>query len=167
MHYHARYLIGSPDWCIVHYDYLRDFIDVDKVCKMRECSYVGEFALPTVNGGWATKPVQIYYHPEIYVDHNGEHSNYFGLFVDEQSRVRITDGIGAIQDKEGKPIVYSGVLDENSREVLYSAYRHDYQKHNDLIADGGRDYFRGSMHPQVQFIIVNGELHYVEKESNE
>lgn len=146
---HSRPLEGTNK-TIIHYDTLQNYIIPEKVEEIKDAKYLGEFTLKTVDGGWANKPVQLYFQenpPE-----NAE-SNYFALHFNGQGEVLISDGKSAVEN-----VFYSGVLNEKTNEVLYSAYRHDYQKHGDLIADGGRDYFRGSLHSYVQFYIDQGEF---------
>lgn len=149
---HKIKLHDSPDFSVVHYDHLSTYIDPEKVEKEKSAKYIGEFTLKAKDGSWANTPVQIYYQKEKYKDENGEHSNYFGLYF-QNNRLMITDAISAVQD-----VIYSGVLDEDTREVLYSAFRHDYQTHGDLMADGGREYTRTSMHPTVFFKVEGDKL---------
>ena len=94
-------------------------------------------------------PVAIYYTEKAHP----EGSNYFGLFRDARDGgLRITNGIQAVDHE------WSGVLDVETGEVLYSAYRHDYQTYNNLMADGGPDYLRCSVSPIVKFKILKDEI---------
>ena len=109
-------------------------------------------------------PVAIFYQDEPHP----EGSNYFGIYFDPlRESYMITDGISAVTyqsgEREGEPVIYSCGLNEETKEAIYSAYRHDYQTHNGVIMmDGGRDYCRGNLSQGLlRFKIVDGELEIV------
>lgn len=138
---------SDKGFTLVHYDWNANIFDISKVEEKFNAKYVGEFTLKTKDGYWANKPVSIFYtekkHPKG--------SNYFGIFMNGITLV-IANGISAAEN------IWLGVVDPETNEILYSAYRHDYQVHNKLITDGGADYLRSSTHPVVQFKIENGTI---------
>jgi hypothetical protein len=144
----AHNLNGS-NYVVYHHD--NHGFKLDVVEEMYKAKYVGEFTLRT-KGGWANLPVAVFYTKEKHP----EGSNYFGLFIDPFRGALITNAISAVEN------VWNGVLNPETGEVLYSAYRHDYQTHGNLMADGGPEYLRSSMHPVVQFQIKDGTLHYIQ-----
>lgn len=147
--------IKNSNYFSIHHD--SGFLNIEAVEEMKKAKYVGEFCLKAKDGGYANFPVAVFYQAEKYPGA----SNYFGLFICPiRNTLLITDAIGVTEE------TYSGVLN-NSGEVLYSAFRHDYQTHGDLMCDGGRDYLRCSIHPVVQFRIVDGELVLHTEESND
>lgn len=147
--------IKNSTYFAIHYD--SGFLNIEAVEEMKKAKYVGEFCLKAKDGGYANFPVAVFYQED---KHPGA-SNYFGLFICPFSNaLTITDAIAATEE------TYAGVMNDNG-EVLYSAFRHDYQKHGDLMCDGGRDYLKSSLHPIVQFRIRDGELVLHTEESND
>lgn len=143
--------------------------EISKVEELRKATFVGEVCLMGTNKEWANTPVALFYtetaHPQG--------SNYFGLFFKTvflgdsfDSTLMITDGISAVVDKEGNPVVYTGILNKEWGEVYYSAYRHDCQSFGDFMIDGGRDYTRHSLNGElVQFIIEKNKFKLLDKTS--
>ena len=118
--------------------------------------YVGEFCYRNGKQGWLNQPMALFYtekpHPEG--------SNYMGVLLTETplndvSSVLVVDGISAAENE------WYGVLNEETNEVIYSAFRHDYQVLDVLMADGGPEYLRSSSHPHVKITIVKDKLNVV------
>lgn len=153
--------IKDSDIVILHADSLN--FNIEYIEEKYKAHYIGEFCLKGVSGEWVNQPVALFYNEEKHP----RGSNYFAILnkyrypnIDSPT-VMITNGISAVEDKEGNPIVYSAVLN-NDNKALYSAYRHDYQTYEDLMIDGGRDYTKSSLgSPFIRFIIKDGkvELH--------
>ncbi len=85
-------------------------------------------------------------------------SNYFALYRKpwDGTGVFVTNAIAV----EGR--VHRGFISEDKKNVIYSAYRHDYvEDYNDII-DGGIDYVRTSIAPEsgrlVDFVIKDGKI---------
>ena len=135
-------------YTIVHTDYNSLSINFKKVEDAYKAKYVGEFTLKTKDGSWGNKPVSVFYTKEAHP----KGSNYFGLFITNDYKLMITNA-AIVADK-----VWSGVLNSKTNEILYSAYRHDFQEYGGMMADGGADYNRTSAHPYAEFKIVDGEF---------
>lgn len=139
-------------YTLVHWEILSPKFRIPEVEKMYESKYIGEVALLSKNGNWAEQPVLLFYTEKTHP----EGSNWFGLYFDMFGRCMITNGISAVQNKDGTPVVYTGLLNEKDNEVYYSAVRHDYQKHGDFMIDGGRDYTKSSLGGSyVNFVVQN------------
>ena len=83
---------------------------------------------------WCNFPVAIFYTEEAHP----QGSNYFGIYVDERRiNFLITNGISATEPFDGLQI---------DDDVIYSRYRHDYRTLGEGMVDGGRDYFKRSLH---------------------
>lgn len=145
--------IGS-EHTLIHFDSI--LANPEIVEKEYNASYVGEFCLRTKDGSWLNNPAAVFYtekpHPEG--------SNYFALYYmygfdpEDRPKLMITNGITAVENTDGTPVVYLGITDEATGEILYSAFRHDYQEYKSLVADGGREYFNGSIGPLMRFKIT-------------
>lgn len=148
----------TSGYTLVHLDELASLIDVSKVQNWKNAKYVGEFTLKNKDGNWANIPVQIYYQKEAHT----QGSNYFGLFFDGTTdSFLITDGISAVINKDGTPVIYTGVSNDD-KEVLYSARRHDYQTYEGMMIDGGREYTKhNGKFPLINFKIVDGNIEIV------
>lgn len=107
-------------------------IDVKRVEKKYNATYVGDFCLKTKNG-WSDSPVAIFWQETPPVE---GYSNYFGIFV-QNDTLYITSGASAFAE----PI--DGIVADNG-EVIFSRYRHDFHESSDhsVMVDGGRDYMR-------------------------
>lgn len=150
------------DTTLVHHD-RNSFFKIPSIEEMYKARYVGEFTLKAKGGGWVNMPISIFYTKEAHP----EGSNYFGMYSNYLGEVMITNGLAAVEDKNGLPVVYTGVQDRATKEILYSAYRHDYQTYNGLMIDGGRDYVKSSIgNDYVCFKIKDGHIHLTDTESN-
>ena len=134
---------------------------IAKIEEIKNAKYVCETCLRSKDGGWANQPVAIFYGPE---EHPVSKSRYFGIYLDMDDRVMITNGQSAVDE----PI--QGVVADND-DIIYSRFRHDFRRSPDgsVFVDGGRDYFRGSVLPQERYVtlrIVDGEL-VLEKKTEE
>ena len=141
--------VKAGEYNVVHYDH-NDF-DIKKFEERYKCKYVGEFTLKNRNG-WANKPVSVFWQEEIPAAYKDVGSHYIGLYYDEDGRPMITDARTAVAHD------WNGVLDPVLGTILYSAYRHDYQVYDRLMADGGPEYLRSSAHPSVKITIVKDSL---------
>lgn len=120
--------------------------NIETIEKHYDGKYLGDFCLKAEGGGWANKPVAIFYQyqprPDI------AESPYFGIYwkpvditdPDSDCDLTITDGSSAFSE----PI--QCVIADNG-EIIYSRYRHDYRESSDgsVTIDGGRDYHHGSV----------------------
>ena len=97
--------------------------------------------------GGEARSMDIFYrdtpHPEF-------GNRYFGMFIDQQDRVMITNAdviegaeFAMIQDGEGN--------------LHYSAHRHDYKTVNGKMVDGGRAYIRSSGDVEL-YKVRDGEI---------
>ncbi len=132
---------------------------IAKIEEIKNAKYVCETCLRGTDGGWANRPVAIFYGEE---EHPVSKSRYFGIYIDMDDRIMITNGQSAVDE----PI--QGVIADNG-DIIYSRYRHDFRRSPDgsVFIDGGRDYFRGSVLSQDRYVtmkIIDGELVVVEKE---
>lgn len=128
-------------------------INISIVELKYNAKYVGDFCLKTNGGGWSDFPIAIFYQPNP--DLLARHTNYFGIFVDEDHHCVITNGESAFSE----PI--TGLITDDGT-VIYSRYRHDYvtSKNGELFIDGGRDYTRFSdgHHRLVKLLIDKDKL---------
>lgn len=140
--------------------------NIDVIEEQYKAKYVGEFCLKSKSGEWYDQAFSLFYNPTPHP----QGSNYFALYYmydydtlinDKIPKVYITDGISAVQDKQGTPVIYiAAMVDDN--QAIYSAYRHDSQSYNDVMIDGGRDYHRGSLGSKlINFIIEDSEIKLV------
>lgn len=146
--------IANSEYKLVHWDSMSQFIDVAKVEQVKNAKYVGEFSLKTKDGGFSNQPALVFYQKEAHP----QGSNYFALFYKFSHKgfpasLMITDTLSSIED----PRV--GILNERTGNILYSAYRHDYQFLDEHMIDGGAEYTRSSLNGKlVNFTIVDGEI---------
>ncbi len=147
---HSTFIRNGPfDAEVLHEDKLP--LNVKYIEEQYKAKYIGEFTLKAKGGGWANKPVAIFWQAEAHP----RGSNWFGLYRHEDGRWMITDAQAIV----GVPI--NGLMNEK-HEVIYSAYRHDCQSLNDMMIDGGRDYVRSSIgFTPVQFKIEEDGLVWV------
>ena len=124
--------IFKTDAMVEHYS-KKDGVEVKYVCT-------------SALGGEA-RAVDIFYratpHPQF-------GNRYFGLYIDQQDRIMITNAdviegaeFAMIQDGEGN--------------LHYSAHRHDCKMIGDNMIDGGRAYIRSSG-TTISYRAVDGEL---------
>jgi len=64
-------------------------------------------------------------------------NRYFGMFIDQQDRVMITNA-DIIDGAE------FAMIEDSKGNLHYSAHRHDYKEVDDKMVDGGRAYIRSS-----------------------
>lgn len=128
---------------------------IKKIEQLRSAKYVCETCVRTSypDGPWADQPVALFYGSEIHPDSN---SRYFGVYLNQEDKIFITNGQSAVDE----PI--TGIIADDG-EIIYSRYRHDFRRSKDgsVFIDGGRDYYRGSILPEdrvVTLVIEQGEL---------
>lgn len=136
---------------------------IAKIEELRNAKYVCETCVRVNTGdpaaGWANQPVAVFYGE---TEHPDSKSRYFGVYLDEQNRVMITNAQSAVDED------ITGVIAADG-EIIYSRYRHDYRPSTDgsVFIDGGRDYIRSSMLPEDRYVtlrIVEGELTIIDKD---
>jgi len=102
--------------------------------------------------GGEARAMDIFYratpHPEF-------GNRYFGMYVDQQDRVMITNA-DAIED------AHFAMIEDANGDLHYSAHRHDYKTVGDKMVDGGRAYVRSSG-ATIPYRVVDGEM--VERET--
>ena len=118
--------------------------------------YVGEFCYKNGGQGWMNQPMALFYTEKPHPDG----SNYMGVMLTETpltdvSSLVLVDGISATEHE------WAGVLNEETNEIIYSAFRHDCQVLGDLMADGGAEYTRSSCHTPVKLKIVKGGIEVI------
>lgn len=137
---------------LVHTD--MNWLNIPYISDQYNGKYIGEFALRTMDGGWSNFAAKLFYTK----DKHPKGSNYMALYIQPMNnKLFITDGAKIAEN------VWTGVLNEEDNVVLYSAYRHDYQELNGMIADGGPEYIRSTNRKLVQFTIKDGEIVLVER----
>ena len=140
--------------------------------KHYEAKYVCETCLKAADDkSWVNHSVSIFYQPDLTKVPEGG-SQYFGLFYraidqfsldpDAPTQLRIVNAISAVEND------IQGIVAANG-DVIYSRYRHDMRYSDDgtVWIDGGRDYVRSGIHPDVEdcwvtLRIVEGVLTIVE-----
>ena len=139
----------------------KDYLDFyEEVAKKRDAKFVGEFELAGFGDAihW----------PVFY--NKTKHpvgSHYFVLFrkpkfLDPSEQWYIADG-GTIEN-----YIWNGYLLDDG--ILYSKSRHDFVLHKGFMVDGGFDYFKTSVKPDIKsftsvsFKIINGEVVITERE---
>lgn len=155
--------IANADYKLVHWDKNSEALNFAIVEEQYKAKYIGEFTVKAVGGGWVNMPCSLFYTEKAHP----EGSNYFALVYKydpftEKSNWVITDGISAAEN------TWNGILNPKTGQILYSAYRHDYQTLDSYMADGGADYMRFSGDPGnvVSFKIVDGEIVLLKDEEN-
>ena len=92
-------------------------------------------------------PVDVYYratpHPEF-------GNRYFGMFIDQQDRVMITNA-DRIDGAE------FAMIEDSEGNLHYSAHRHDYKEVDGKMIDGGRAYIRSSGSVEL-YKVRDGEI---------
>lgn len=121
----------EDDHTLVHHDSMKKFFKMEEVEKIKNAKYMGEFTVKNPSGSWANIPVSVFYQEKAHP----EGSNYFGLFFEPlRGHLMITDAKSVAEHK------WIGVLNEKTKEILYSAYRHDFQTYEEMMIDGGPEY---------------------------
>ena len=132
----------------------------DGIRKIEEkygAKYMGYWCTKSPSGNWNESPVDVFYVENP--DTSKGHTNYFGMFVRDES-VYITEASTAFSE----PI--AGIPTDDG-EVIVSRYRHDYVTRGDRMIDGGRDYTRSSMHPTVRITVDGDQFVIAEREEIE
>ena len=97
--------------------------------------------------GGEARAMDIFYratpHPEF-------GNRYFGMFIDQQDRVMITNA-DAIENAE------FAMIEDANGDLHYSSHRHDYKTVDGKMVDGGRAYIRSSG-VTIPYRVVDGEL---------
>ena len=132
-------------YVISHEDQLPIYTHV--IEEKYNAKYIGEFSYKNGNQGWMNQPMALFYTENPHPDG----SNYLGIFVVD-GHIVLVDGISAAEHE------WVGVLNDKTNEIIYSAFRHDYQVLGDLMADGGADYARSSCHTPVKLQIIKDEI---------
>jgi hypothetical protein len=130
---------------------------IQKIEENYGAKYMGYWCTKRPSGGWNESPVDVFYVPNP--DTSKGHTNYFGMFVRDES-VYITEASTAFSE----PI--AGIPTEDG-EVIVSRYRHDYATKDGRMIDGGRDYVRSSIHPTVRITVDGDRFVIAERESVE
>lgn len=107
---------------------------IKKIEEMRDATYMGYWCGRTKDGGWAERPLDVFYQAEPDVE--AGHTHYFGLLLAD-NRILITSADSCFSEP------MSGILENDT--VYVSRYRHDMvSTPGGKIIDGGRDYLRTS-----------------------
>ena len=77
-------------------------------------------------------------------------NRYFGMFIDQQDRVMITNA-DRIDGAE------FAMIEDSEGNLHYSAHRHDYKVIDGKMIDGGRAYIRSSGAVQL-YKVLDGEI---------
>lgn len=125
-------------------------IDVEKVEKKYNATFVGDFCIKDRNGEYTTQTVAIFWQETPPVQ---GYSHYLGLLWRDDT-LMITSGETAFDS----PIT---ALVASNGEIVYSRHRHDFRTSKDgsVTIDGGRDYVRivgdySVRAPQVRLTVV-------------
>ena len=144
--------VENSDYKVMHLDRNAEYIDISKVCETYQASYIGEFSAKNRDGGWINLPCSLFYTEEAHPDG----SNYFVLYnrpsISGHGTWVIANGISAADNK------WTGVLNPETGHILYSAFRHDYQSMEGVVADGGAAYFLATPTNVVDFYIKDGKV---------
>jgi len=130
---------------------------IQKIEEKYGAKYMGYWCTKSPRGHWNESPVDVFYVENP--DTSKGHTNYFGMFVRDES-VYITEASTAFSD----PI--SGIPTDDG-EVIVSRYRHDCVTKDGRMIDGGRDYVRSSMHPTVRITVDGDRFVITEREDVE
>lgn len=142
--------VQSGEYTIIHHD--QNGFNLNAIEEKYQAKYVGEFTLKTKSGQWANWPVSVFYQEVIPEEYRDVGSHHFGVYYNPDGQAYISNAKAAVEND------WVGVLNKDTKEVLYSAYRHDYQTWGDMMADGGADYTKRSMHPIVKLKIVEDRI---------
>lgn len=119
---------------------------ISKIEEMRDAIYMGYWCGKTKDGGWANRPLDVFYQPNPDVD--AGHSHYFGLIV-QDDRLLITGADSCFSEP------MQGIVED---DVVYvSRFRHDFVRTpSGSSIDGGRDYTKTSVPVDTVEVVVNG-----------
>ena len=140
-------------------EWVKTLIPVVK--KQKDAKFVLECCLRGKSDEWINQTFALFYSPA----QHPEGSNYFALYYqygfdpEDRPKLMITNGISAVENKDGTPVTYTALVND-AGEFIYSANRHDCQIYDNMMIDGGRDYYRSNMNTGKleQFIIKDGEI---------
>lgn len=157
--------IANSDYKLVHWDKNSSHLRLGVIETEYNAKYVGEFSIKNGSKGFINAPCSVFYNEKPHP----QGSNYFAFLYrpspllngQEAGNWVITDAISAADN------VWTGVFNEETGQILYSAYRHDYQTVDGVMADGGAEYLRSSNHPSMRFKIVDGEIVLLFKEQHQ
>jgi hypothetical protein len=127
---------------------------IKKIEDFYGAKYMGQWAVKGERG-WSGIPVDVFYQPNP--DTAKGHSHYFGMFINGQNRMMITDAQSAFSEP-----IYGVLCDDG--EVIVSRYRHDYVTKDGCMVDGGRDYFKRSDRGKTVRITVDRDQFVIEEE---
>jgi hypothetical protein len=130
---------------------------IQTVCQKYNAVFMGYWCTKRPSGGWNEVPVDVFYVAEP--DRSKGHTNYFGMYVDNEDRVMITDASSCFSED-----IY-GMVCHN--EVHVSRYRHHFVETDCGFIDGGRDYIKRSGITRLVKVIVNGSNFEFEEVNNE
>lgn len=147
----------NDKYLILHDDSLSNMLKMEVIEEKYNAKYIGEFCYKQPTKGWLNQPMALFYTEEKHP----EGSNYMGILIQynpytEENTIIIVDGISAVEHE------WIGVMDIRNNTILYSAFRHDYQTHGELMADGGPEYTRSSLHVNVKMAIAKDKLQIIE-----
>lgn len=97
-----------------------------------KATFVGDFCGKDTLGNWCNFPIAVFY--QEFPDVEAGHTHYFGIYNDFEGRTWITSA-----DKMVEEPVWGFYCGD---EIVYSAYRNDFQERGRTFVDGGRDYQR-------------------------
>ena len=132
---------------------------IKKIEEMRDATYMGYWCGRAKDGGWAERPVDVFY--QANPDVEAGHSNYFGLLLAD-NRVLITDASSCFSEP------MQGIVENDT--VYVSRYRHDFvSTPGGKIIDGGRDYVKTSedMSTLVTVEVKDGEFKFSVREADD
>lgn len=145
-------------YTLVHYDYNPKYLNIKEVEREYQAEYIGEFSVKGADGDFVNGPISVFYS----IKKHSHGSNYFGMYF-SGDRIMITNAISAIENE------WIGILDEKTKTILYSAYRHDMQTHTPeggdyMMIDGGSGgYIRTSLGPTVKFTVDENGVKVIPK----
>ncbi len=140
--------IESGLYKIRHNDMLDEQLKLSVLEERFKARYIGEFSINN-------NRVALFYQDEIPEQYRDVGSNYLAVYL-RDGQMYVTNGLPVVER------TWLGVVNPETKDVLYSATRHDFQCYGDLMADGGADYLRSSLHPQVKMRIILDRLTVVE-----
>jgi hypothetical protein len=119
---------------------------IKKIENHYGAKYMGYWCIRDKTGNWSDVPVEVFYQPNP--DISKGHSHYFGLFVQDETVMRITNASSAFSGQ------INGILEDDI--VYVSRYRHDFTRtpRRENIIDGGRDYLNLSGDPITELVSV-------------
>ena len=121
--------------------------DIKRIEQKYDAKYICETCIRNKTGGWANRPVAVFYQPDTDKVPDGG-TQWFGMFVQE-GNLYICNAVSALEP-------FRGVKTKHD-DVLFSRWRHDYRAdpHNEVWVDGGRDYLRWGGEGEVVRIAID------------